>query len=169
MNTTTGHNLPPNGAFCHGAHLVFLDALGCGGTGYVGSIRDGAGVFLESLVARDEGGSTAVGGVEDSMECTTDEVFGISPFFIKRGTYSCVIYRCVISALSLRPQTKNIYGSVDEYESVLTHHTCTHTHTLTHAHIHTLTHTLTHTHAHTRTHTHTTEGPPTVNILTASC
>ncbi len=85
MNTTTLHYLPPGSAFYHGAHLVFLDALGCG---WSGNMKDGATTFLQSLV-EGNGVSLSTGSeVEEvsAMDIAPEEVFGISPFFIKRGT-----------------------------------------------------------------------------------
>ena len=77
--------LSEEGAFYHGVQLVFLDSFGCGGvsvgTTLAAKLRREANRVLENLTN---------GKVWECAEntCTTsDEKFGIPPFYISRGMY----------------------------------------------------------------------------------
>ena len=83
-------SLSPSLAFFHGAHLVFVDALGCGGGAEV-LVKDGRKVqkacddYLSDLAQNAMGGE--IGG--DAMEIEVEEDkkgrYGIPPFFIEKG------------------------------------------------------------------------------------
>ena len=91
MNKTSDY-LSPAERFYYGAHLVFVDALGCGGS--VGSVelKGDALEYLKLLLKR---WGTAVDDAEPhTLEAVTDNErgYGIPPFFIDEG----ILYMCMV-------------------------------------------------------------------------
>ena len=90
MNTTTPR-LTPAEAFYHGAHLVLLDALGCGDyatTGKLGQdMREMGAAFLQELIKNQGSGlfDDGVGPESLAMDDVGGRVFGFHPFFIEKG------------------------------------------------------------------------------------
>jgi midasin len=89
MNATSPP-LPPAEAFYHGAHLVLLDSLGCREQLSV-TVREhllqGAQMFLQELLVKN-GRQMSLQSSPASISCHED-MFGIHPFFIKKGPYEC--------------------------------------------------------------------------------
>lgn len=84
MNITRDYLTPPEGFF-HGAHLVFVDALGCGGS--VGSAQSKEEVLTHLKMLLEQCGlcfdrlhPLVFGTVIDH-----DQGFGIPPFYIDSG------------------------------------------------------------------------------------
>lgn len=83
MNKTSDF-LSPAASFYHGAHLVFVDALGCGGSVGEVELKEDALVYLKLLL---EQWGTAVDTELQTLETVTDKErgYGIPPFFIEAG------------------------------------------------------------------------------------
>ena len=75
INTMYG-SLPPHLLLQHGGHLVFLDALGCGGC--TDDVYQRCVDMLHSLCPAHDNG-------DDVMEVDRDNMYGIHPFYIKKG------------------------------------------------------------------------------------
>ena len=86
MNTTSPP-LTPAEAFYHGAHLVFLDGLGCSGQ-ITGADKEEALVatqlFLQDLLTQIDC-DTASQQSSNDISAAGDQ-FGIHPFFIRKGS-----------------------------------------------------------------------------------
>ena len=87
MNMLTPQ-LTPEEAFYHGAHLVFLDAMGCGNTGDRVKIKTEAMQFLMWLMEKHGVALPNDDGESSDMEGSREGLFGIPPFFIERGAKS---------------------------------------------------------------------------------
>ena len=96
MNTTAS-TLSAAQAFFHGAHLVFLDSLGCGCSLSGGDMKEDSTNHITAVMEKCGGG----GGSGESVEevgsfFSTDTHCGIEPFVIPRGapwiavTLSCI-------------------------------------------------------------------------------
>ena len=75
--------LTPAQAFYHGAHLVFVDALGCGSSLGAASMKQDAVDYLVSLLNDWDLTSNDLEFCRAISVC--DTMFGISPFYIDRG------------------------------------------------------------------------------------
>ena len=84
MNTLTPQ-LTPEEAFYHGAHLVFLDAMGCGSTGDGGKMKSEAIQFLMRLMETHGIALPGDDNEDSDMEGSHEGLFGIPAFFIERG------------------------------------------------------------------------------------
>ena len=84
MNMLTPQ-LTPEEAFYHGAHLVFLDAMGCGNTGDGVKIKTEAIQCLMRLMERHGVALPSDDSESSDMEGSREGLFGIPPFFIERG------------------------------------------------------------------------------------
>ncbi len=84
MNKTSGYLSPAQG-FYHGAHLVFVDALGCGSSIGALQLKKDALVYLLSLLQQ---WRCCMNETDISQLITSDDnLFGITPFFISKGNY----------------------------------------------------------------------------------
>lgn len=84
MNMLTPQ-LTPEEAFYHGAHLVFLDAMGCGNTGDGVTMKTEAIQFLMRLMERHGVALPSDDSESSDMEGSREGLFSIPPFFIERG------------------------------------------------------------------------------------
>ena len=114
--------LPPALAYVHGACLVFLDALGSGTSSSVssssslsssGAVKDAYQACFEFLSSQVEQGKEAEGCFGEKIDISSDktDVFGISPFFIPRGTVCGIMsFELVTSLLSkiIAPRNCNL-------------------------------------------------------------
>jgi len=86
MNVTKATLSPPE-AFFHGAHLVFLDALGCDSQGVGSRLKAGLEGFIkEQLLLKDccgQGKWEELEGVGEFVVETS--LCGVQPFMIPRG------------------------------------------------------------------------------------
>ena len=79
--------LSPTESFYHGAHLVFLDSLGC--NGYMTGVERKHVVqetqsFLKDLLQQSDLDDRCLSNVLSDADC-----FGIYPFFIEKGLKDC--------------------------------------------------------------------------------
>ncbi|XP_064402600.1 midasin-like isoform X2 [Halichondria panicea] len=82
MNKTSGYLSPPQG-FYHGAHLVFVDALGCGSSLGAADLKKDALDYLLSILQQ---WSCVLSEVDCTKVVTSDDkLFGVSPFYIEIG------------------------------------------------------------------------------------
>ena len=97
--------LSPSLAFYHGAHLVFVDGLGCGGGGdRVQRLREACYEYLMNQVevVGEVGGVTEI---ENGIER-----FGIKPFFIDKGVHVMLCMCCIMCVTCSGPvQTVSTY------------------------------------------------------------
>lgn len=85
MNETSGY-LSPTEGFYHGAHLVFVDGLGCGNSPATKLKRDA----IDHLHILLEQWGCIMHNIDSSLVVTNDDnLFGIAPFCIKRGKHLC--------------------------------------------------------------------------------
>lgn len=88
MNATSGYVSPAQG-FYHGAHLVFVDGLGCGSSLDASKLKEDAVKYLLYLLKLS---GCTVPEIDGPREITSDsKVLGIAPFFINKGIYIIVI------------------------------------------------------------------------------
>ncbi len=84
MNKTSGYLSPPQG-FYHGAHLVFVDALGCGSSLGAADLKKDALDYLLSILQQ---WSCVLSEVDCTKVVTSDDkLFGVSPFYIEIGKH----------------------------------------------------------------------------------
>lgn len=94
MNTTNS-TLSAAEAFYHGAHLVFIDSLGCSGQFSVAdkeTIRSESDSFLQNLLENHDPERILSPSV--SVEMIEGDLIGIHPFFIKRGIIQTFYMEC---------------------------------------------------------------------------
>jgi midasin len=80
----TAPPLTPAEAFFHGAHMVFLDAMGCGDRS-VAEHRQDITAFIHAQLKRHGVNLILKEDLCQEMNCTDDQLFGIHPFYIEKG------------------------------------------------------------------------------------
>ena len=90
----TAPPLTPAEAFFHGAHMVFLDAMGCGDRS-VAEHRQDITAFIHAQLKRHGVNLILKEDLCQEMNCTDDQLFGIHPFYIEKG--ACVIFIALCS------------------------------------------------------------------------
>lgn len=72
-------------AFYHGAHLTFLDGLGCSGCTVSDdpNVKDEAVKYVEQFLTQMGLWTAAVNN--NKMDICSDSYFGITPFYIQKG------------------------------------------------------------------------------------
>ena len=83
MNVTVT-TLSPRVSFYHGAHLVFLDGIGCSGSGGERPLREHALAFLNELLRQQ---NVPLDTPYSSISAPENQEgkYGITPFFIPTG------------------------------------------------------------------------------------
>ena len=88
MNITASSSLSPAQSFCHGAHLVFLDALGCGVTFGGSELKAAVSSQIESIL-NSYGIECGTSEQAVGMFQSDNDKCGILPFTISRGKFVC--------------------------------------------------------------------------------
>lgn len=86
MNTTSS-SLSPTQSFIHGAHLVFLDALGCGGAVGGAEVKAAASSQMRAILeSHGVDCNEEIGSVGGFCYHSDSDESGIQPFMIPQGT-----------------------------------------------------------------------------------
>ena len=102
MNTTESRLNPAQG-FYHGAHLVFLDALGCGSSLGGPDMKESSARHIRTLM--DKCGEEGLESMaEVGVFCSTDTHCGIQPFMISTGTAHGTMSAIDIEDMSSSPK-----------------------------------------------------------------